>query len=96
MMSDLSNKKSRWFGRSVKFVAFAAAIGGIVYWLKFTPLSVTEHRVEQGEIAAEVMGTGTLEAHFKSTISPRISGRLQEVLVDIGDKVTAGQASGKA
>ena len=37
------------------------------------------------------MGTGTLEAHFKSTVSPRISGRLQEVLVDMGDSVKAGQ-----
>ena len=64
---------------------------GIVYWLKFSPVPVTEHRVERGEIVAEVMGTGTLEAHFKSTISPRISGRIQEVLVDMGDPVTAGK-----
>jgi RND family efflux transporter MFP subunit len=59
--------------------------------VKFAPLSVTEHRVERGEIVAEVMGTGTLEAHFKSTISPRIPGRLEEVLVDMGDSVTAGK-----
>ena len=54
-------------------------------------MPVSEHRVELGEIVAEVMGTGTLEAHFKSTISPRISGRIQEVLVDMGDRVTAGK-----
>jgi HlyD family secretion protein len=74
-----------------KFLAVIAVLGGIVYWLKFSPLPVNEHRVERGEIVAEVMGTGTLEAHFKTTISPRISGRLQEVLVDIGDWVTAGK-----
>jgi len=74
-----------------KPLAVAAVLAGIIYWLKFSPLAVTEHPVEFGEIVAEVMGTGTLEAHFKSTISPRISGRLQEVLVDMGDAVTAGK-----
>ena len=48
----------------VKLVALAAVVGGIVYWLKFSPVPVNEHRVELGEIVAEVMGTGTLEAHF--------------------------------
>lgn len=74
-----------------KIVALAAVAGGIVYWLKFSPVPVSEHHVELGTIVAEVMGTGTLEAHFKSTISPRISGRIQEVFVDIGDSVTAGK-----
>jgi HlyD family secretion protein len=74
-----------------KLLAMAAALGGIVYWLKFSPVPVSEHRVELGEIVAEVMGTGTLEAHFKSTVSPRISGRIQEVFVDMGDSVTAGK-----
>jgi HlyD family secretion protein len=90
-MSDLLNKTRRWLWRTAKFVVVAAVIGGAVYWIKFSPISVTEHRVERGEIVAEVMGTGTLEAHFKSTISPRISGRIQEVLVDMGDRVTAGK-----
>jgi RND family efflux transporter MFP subunit len=91
MMGDLLNKTRRWLGRIVKYGVVAAVIGGAVYWVKFAPLPVTEHRVERGEIVAEVMGTGTLEAHFKSTISPRISGRIQDVLVDMGDPVTAGK-----
>lgn len=74
-----------------KLLAVVAVLGGIVYWLKFSPLPVSEHRVELGEIVAEVMGTGTLEAHFKSSISPRISGRIQEVFVDMGDQVTEGK-----
>ena len=37
------------------------------------------------------MGTGTLEARVKTTISPRIQERLAEMLVDQGDSVTAGQ-----
>jgi HlyD family secretion protein len=90
-MSDLGSKMRRWLWRIAKVVVAAAVIGGVVYWVKFAPIAVTEHRVKRGEIVAEVMGTGTLEAHFKSTISPRISGRIQEVLVDMGDSVTAGK-----
>lgn len=82
-------KRRSW--QIAKLLAVIAVLGGIVYWLKFSPVPVSEHQVELGEIVAEVMGTGTLEAHFKSTISPRISGRIQEVLVDMGDSVTAGK-----
>jgi multidrug resistance efflux pump len=72
-------------------LAVVAVVAGIVYWFRFSPVPVKVHSVGVGEIVAEVMGTGTLEAHFKATISPRISGRLQEVLVDMGDHVSAGQ-----
>ncbi len=37
------------------------------------------------------MGTGTLEARVKTTISPRIQERLLEVLADQGDTVKTGQ-----
>lgn len=45
----------------------------------------------RGEIVAEVMGTGTLEARVKATISAKISGLITEVLVDQGDRVKSGQ-----
>ena len=90
-MSRFRSIVGRWLWRATKLAVVVALVGGIVYWLRFAPVPVVEHRVERGEIVAEVMGTGTLEAHFKSTISPRISGRLQEVLVDMGDSVKVGQ-----
>ena len=62
-----------------------------VYRLKFSPLPVTAHTVATGEVRGEVMGTGTLEARVKTTISPRIQERLVEVLVDQGDYVKSGQ-----
>ncbi|MEW6355045.1 MAG: efflux RND transporter periplasmic adaptor subunit [Planctomycetota bacterium] len=52
---------------------------------------MTAHQVARGDIAAEVMGTGTLEAHFKASISPEIQGRLVDVLVDQNDKIASGQ-----
>ena len=52
---------------------------------------MTAHRVVTGELRSEVMGTGSLEARVKTTISTRIQERLDEVLVDQGDEVKAGQ-----
>ena len=62
-----------------------------VYKLKFAPTPMVAYTVVRGEIAAEVMGTGTLEARVKTTVSARIQERLAEVLVDQGEKVKAGQ-----
>ena len=62
-----------------------------IYWFKFRPSPVTAYTVATGEVSREVMGTGTLEARVKTTISPRILERLAEVLVDQGDHVKSGQ-----
>jgi len=59
--------------------------------LKLAPVGVVAHTVAKGAIIGEVIGTGTLEARVKTTISPRIQERLAEVRVDQGDKVKAGQ-----
>jgi HlyD family secretion protein len=62
-----------------------------VYKFKFAPVPAVAHTIARGEIVAEVMGTGTLEARVKTTISARIQERLAKVLVDQGDTVKAGQ-----
>jgi HlyD family secretion protein len=69
----------------------AAVVAFAVYRLKFSPTPVTAHIIATGEMRGEVMGTGTLEARVKTTISPRIQERLAEVLVDQGDSVKSGQ-----
>lgn len=78
------------FFRSLQIAAMLAVVAAGSYWY-FAAVPVVEHRVETGELVAEVMGTGTLEARVKSTISPKISGRIQEIAVDQGDRVKAGQ-----
>jgi HlyD family secretion protein len=77
--------------RSIYWIFSLAALIFIVYWLKNSPLAVTAYTVTQGDLRGEVMGTGTLEARIKTTISPRIQERLAEVLVDEGDTVKSGQ-----
>lgn len=75
----------------VSWLVAVALVVFVVYRLKFSPTPVTAHTVVAGEVRGEVMGTGTLEARVKTTISPRIQERLAEVLVDQGDFVKCGQ-----
>ncbi|NLF38907.1 efflux RND transporter periplasmic adaptor subunit [bacterium] len=77
--------------RSVKWLVLACGAALIVYKMEFSPAPALECAVTAGPISAEVLGTGTLEARTKTTISPRIQERLAAVLVDQGDMVTGGQ-----
>lgn len=63
-----------------------------VYRLEFSPVPVTAHTIVTGEVCGEVMGTGTLNTHYKAAASPKVfQGRLVQVLVDQNDFVTNGQ-----
>lgn len=76
---------------AAKIAVVAALAGLVVYKVYFAPVSVQAVKVAKGTVIAEVMGTGTLEARVRTTISPKISGRLVQVLVDQGMPVTKGQ-----
>jgi len=79
---------SRW-GKWILVLVIAASA---IYWLRFRTLSVAGYTAVQGEIVAEVMGTGTLEAKVQTIVSTKIAGRILEMHVDQGDQVRAGQA----
>ncbi len=74
-------------------VVVVAAVA--VRLLVLRPVSVQPHVVATGEVRGEVTGTGTLEARFKTTVSPRIQQRLMEVLVDQGETVVSGAVAGE-
>ncbi len=79
-----------WSWRLFKIALLLAIMAAGSYWY-FAAVPVIQHQVESGDLVAEVMGTGTLEARMKSTISPKIAGRVREILVDQGDQVLAGE-----
>ena len=81
----------RWARTGLKWLVVALVVGFAVYRMKFAPMAVVMHKLATGPVVAEVMGTGTLEARVKTTISPRIQERLAEVLVDQNDVVKTGQ-----
>ena len=81
----------RWLRTGLKLLTVAVLAGVFAYKLKFSPTQVISHRTARGQVVAEAMGTGTLEARVKTTIGPRIQERLAEILVDQGDSVIACQ-----
>lgn len=82
--SPLIRSVAKWF-------LVALVIGVVVYRVKLRPVPVEAFKVVPAPITAQVMGTGTLEARVKTTISARIQERLAEVLVDQNDPVHTGQ-----
>lgn len=74
----------------LKYGIGLGVIGVVAYFWNFAPISVATHEVTRGSITAEVMGTGTLEARISTTISPKIAGRIIDVLADQGASVTEG------
>lgn len=97
MMEGALNSQPTWdkwkrrLGALSRWLLVLGVVSGAVYWFRFSPVAVLEHSVQSSEMVYEVMGTGTLEARVKSTISPKISGRIEKLLVDQGDRVQAGQ-----
>jgi len=77
--------------KSAKWLVLVVIAAVVFYRVKFAAVPVEAFEVKPGVVVSEVMGTGTLEARMKTTISPRIQERLAEVAVDQNDFVKAGQ-----
>ncbi len=86
-----SPHRLKHMGRRTVYVLLVFVGCFALYAAVFAPVAVTPHEVSQGIIVSETMGTGTLEARVKATVSPKISGRVASVLTDQGDRVKAGQ-----
>ena len=74
-----------------KWIFLAALIGVVTYKTTFAPVPVSTQSVTVGKIVAEVMGTGTLEAHYLATVSAKIQGLIVELLADQNDWIKTGQ-----
>lgn len=78
--------------KSAKWLVLVVIAVAVFYRAKFAAVPVEAFEVLPGVMIGEVMGTGTLDARVKTTISPRIQERLAEVFVDQNDFVKAGQS----
>jgi RND family efflux transporter MFP subunit len=56
------------------------------------PVEVHTTVVTEHEIADTIHGTGTIKAHRTTLLGPLVDGVVEAVLVDVGDRVAAGQA----
>ncbi len=89
---DINKKTIRgWLKKIIKPLLIIIILLGVVYWFKFSPMPVETYKVERGNVASVVMGTGTLDAKVKMIISSKISGRLENIMTDQGDKVSKKQ-----
>jgi len=71
-----------------KIVLLAAVAAVAAYMLYFKPVPVTSYPVKAATVEAEVVGTGTLAARFKTTISSKIIGKITALSADQNDPVS--------
>ncbi|MCA9132838.1 MAG: efflux RND transporter periplasmic adaptor subunit, partial [Planctomycetales bacterium] len=81
----------RWKKILWKVAVVSLLVGVVFYNLRLAPVPATSHVVSRATVTEEVLGTGTLEARVRATVSSKISGRILQLLVDQGDRVQAGQ-----
>ncbi len=83
--------QSKGLGRIVRMawkLTLVALIAGIaVYFLQFRPVPVKASPVKLTTVQSEVMGTGSLDARTKITISSKITGRIAALGADQNDPV---------
>ncbi len=73
---------------------FLLLVGGalLVAWFRlWAPLRVEALRVDRGTITQEAFGRGTIESQREAAVGFDLVGRLSEVLVEEGTRVTLGQ-----
>jgi HlyD family secretion protein len=71
-----------------KLALVVVIAGGLVYQLRFRPVPVKGCTVKSDTVQSEVMGTGTLDARTKITISSKITGRIAALGADQNDPVS--------
>ncbi|MEZ4358951.1 MAG: efflux RND transporter periplasmic adaptor subunit [Kofleriaceae bacterium] len=69
-----------------------AAVALFVAWLRlWSPVRVDVARVDRGLLTEEAFGRGTIESQREAALGFDLAGRLSELLVDEGARVTLGQ-----
>jgi HlyD family secretion protein len=78
--------------RGVLLSLGVVALVSLLIYLRFlAPADARVHRVERGEVLAQAFGRGTIESKREAQVGFDLVGRLSEVLVEEGTRVTLGQ-----
>ncbi|HWS78908.1 MAG TPA: efflux RND transporter periplasmic adaptor subunit [Thermomonas sp.] len=86
--------------RSLLLAGVLVALVGVFAWVvaRSGPMAlvpVTVAKVESRAVAPALFGIGTVEARYTHRIGPTAPGRLEALLVEVGDQVRAGQVLGR-
>ena len=96
-MKDLWQRRKKWIIAGLVILALALAfvlIGPLLFQQNATA-TTTAAEVEQaevfvGDLSSEATASGELEARRRAALAPLASGTVAEVLVAVGDEVSAG------
>ena len=91
LFSRVRSTMPRLFRRLLPALVLIGIAGSVLYVKALRPLAVLEYQAQPTDLLIEVMGTGTLEARISTIVSPKIQGRLVELMVDQGSHVVAGR-----
>lgn len=74
------------------WVLVLVAAASVIMWFRvLAPVRVKVARVERGVVIHEAFGRGTIESQREAAVGFDLIGRLSEVLVDEGSRVSLGQ-----
>ncbi|MDD3471340.1 MAG: biotin/lipoyl-binding protein [Syntrophaceae bacterium] len=92
----MNSKILFWLKRQkILLVVIVLLIAVTLYTIKSRTLVVEQYTVTRGTVTAKIMGTGTLEARYQTTVSAKIQGRITELTVDQNDHVKKDQLIAK-
>lgn len=77
--------------RGVWVIVLAAVVLLVAWFRVWSPVRVKAARIDRGAITQEAFGRGTIESQREAAVGFDLVGRLSDVLVDEGARVTLGQ-----
>lgn len=77
--------------RSVWALLLLLAALGLAWFRLWSPVDVELAHVDRGTVTREAFGRGTIESQREAAVGFDLVGRLSDVLVDEGDRVSLGQ-----
>lgn len=83
-------------GQKIGLWVLGIGVAALFVWIVMTqgplaPIKVTVDKVQTGNISSSVFGVGTIKARRSYNLSPTMTSRIKNVMVDQGDRIVAGQ-----